>query len=43
VLEKSRPDYYVQLRNWAALDLFTSQYVEPLYSDQAKYIIYRLR
>ena len=43
VLEKSRPDYYVPLRNWAALDLFTSQYAEPLYSDKAKYILYRLR
>ena len=43
VLEKSRPDYYVPLRNWAALDLFTSQYAEPIYTDKAKYILYRLR
>ena len=43
ILQKSRPDYYVQLRNWATLDLFTSQYVEPLYADKAGYILYRLR
>jgi len=43
VLQKSRPDYYVQLRNWATLDLFTSQYVEQVYTDQAGYILYRLK
>jgi Dolichyl-phosphate-mannose-protein mannosyltransferase len=43
MLQKARPDYYVQLRNWATLDLFTSQYVEPIYSDRAGYMLYRLR
>jgi hypothetical protein len=43
ILQKSRPDYYVQLRNSAALDRFTSQYGEPIYSDPARYILYRLK
>ena len=43
MLQKARPDYYVQLRNWATLDLFTSQYVEPIYSDKAGYMLYRLK
>jgi hypothetical protein len=43
ILQKSRPDYYVQLRNWATLDLFTSQYVEPIYSSPSGFILYRLR
>ncbi|MEN3335436.1 MAG: hypothetical protein V7641_4801 [Blastocatellia bacterium] len=43
ILQKSRPDYYVQLRNWATLDLFTSQYAVPLYADRAGYILYQLR
>lgn len=43
ILVKSRPGYYVQLRNWATLDLFTSRYVEQIYSDKAGYILYRVR
>jgi Dolichyl-phosphate-mannose-protein mannosyltransferase len=42
-LQKSRPDYYVQLRNWATLDFFLSQYAEPIYADQTGYTIYRMR
>jgi hypothetical protein len=40
---RSQPDYYVPLRNWATLDLYTSQFVEPVYSDQMGFILYKLR
>lgn len=43
ILQKSRPDYYVQLRNWATLDLFTSQYVDQIYASPSGYVLYRLR
>jgi hypothetical protein len=43
MLQKARPDYYTQLRNGTTLDLFTSQYAEPIYSDPARLVLYRLR
>jgi len=43
ILHKTRPDYYVQLRNGTTLDLFLSQYAEALYSDPARQVVYRLK
>jgi hypothetical protein len=43
LLQKARPDYYLQLRNGTTLDLFLSQYAEPLYSDPARQVLYRLK
>ena len=39
---RSRPNNYVQLRNWTTLDMFTSQFVEQVYSDKMGFILYRL-
>ncbi|MFL6215418.1 MAG: ArnT family glycosyltransferase [Blastocatellia bacterium] len=43
ILQKSRPDYYIQLRNGTTLDLFLSQYAEITYSDPAQQALYRLK
>jgi hypothetical protein len=43
ILVKSRPGYYLQLRNEATLDLFVREYGERVYSDPARYVLYRLR
>ncbi len=42
-LPGNRPDYYVQLRNWATLDQYSSSFLEPVYSDQFGFMLYRLR
>ena len=39
---RARPGYYVQLRNWATLDFYTSRFVEQVYSDKMGFILYRL-
>ena len=39
---RSRPNNYVQLRNWITLDSYTSQFVEQVYSDKMGFILYRL-
>ncbi|HKP11203.1 MAG TPA: glycosyltransferase family 39 protein [Blastocatellia bacterium] len=43
LLQKSRPDYYVQLRNGTTLDLFLRQYAEAIYSDPSRQVLYRLK
>jgi hypothetical protein len=41
--QSGRPDYYVQLRNWATLDQYSSNFLEPVYSDKFGFILYRLK
>ncbi len=41
--QTSRPDYYVQLRNWATLDQYSSNFLEPLYSDKFGFMLYKLK
>jgi hypothetical protein len=43
ILEKSRKDYYLQLRNGVTLDRFLSEYAEAIYSDPSRQVLYRLK
>ncbi|MCI0486436.1 MAG: glycosyltransferase family 39 protein [Blastocatellia bacterium] len=38
-----QPDYYIELRNWATLELFRRKFLEPIYADQSGYYIYRFK
>jgi 4-amino-4-deoxy-L-arabinose transferase-like glycosyltransferase len=40
---KTVPDYQAQLMNWATLDLYSSKFLEPVYSDEFGNIIYKVR
>ena len=40
---KARPGYYVQLRNWATVELFRQKFLEPIYADQGGYYVYKIK
>jgi hypothetical protein len=37
------PDYRMQLRNWAVLDLYSTRFLEPIYTDKFGNIVYRIK
>jgi 4-amino-4-deoxy-L-arabinose transferase-like glycosyltransferase len=43
VMPQAGPDYQTQLRNWTTMDIFSRNYLEPVYTDQMGYIIYRVK
>ncbi|MEW6126582.1 MAG: glycosyltransferase family 39 protein [Acidobacteriota bacterium] len=39
----SMPDYRVQLRNWTTFDIYSRNFLEPIYTDQMGYILYKIK
>jgi hypothetical protein len=42
-MPKTGPDYLTQLRNWTTMDIFSRQFLEPVYTDQMGFILYRVK
>lgn len=43
IAPQDAPDYQPQLANWATLDLYSSTFLEPVYSDKFGNIVYRIK
>jgi len=39
----SGPDYQAQLMNWSTLDLYSSRFLEPIYSDDFGNMVYKVK
>jgi hypothetical protein len=37
------PDYQMQLRNWTTFDIFSRNFLEPVYTDQMGFILYKIK
>ncbi|MEK6300859.1 MAG: glycosyltransferase family 39 protein [Acidobacteriota bacterium] len=43
IVPKTGPDYQPQLVNWATLDMYSSTFLEPVYSDKFGNIVYQVK